>query len=125
MKYMRPWNNNQKPPPNRFQTRYQAPHQNNPQRYPQPCPEPTKNPASYQPNLPNKTSEPQDILTLVEPRIIWDKYGIENHYARDCLAKIPQKPKVKDFAYYAYSAQELAESEKECVTTISRNVGWT
>lgn len=67
---MRPWNNNQKPPPNRFQTRYQAPHQNNPQRYPQPCPEPTKNPASYQPNLPNKTSEPQDILTLVEPRII-------------------------------------------------------
>ena len=50
------------------------------------------------------------------------KCGHANHFAKDCLADIPQKPKIKDSAYYARRAQEMAESEKAFVTTVSRDV---
>ena len=47
------------------------------------------------------------------------KYGHANHFAKDCLVEVPPKQKVKDSAYYARRAQELAESEKAFVTTMA------
>lgn len=115
MKFNSPWNNNQKLPPNRFQTLYQAPHQNNPQTYLKP----TENPPSYRPNLLNQNLEPKEFPTSVKPRFTCHKYGLGNHYERDCQDEIPSKPKVKDSSYYTHRAQELAESEKTFVTSVS------
>ena len=38
------------------------------------------------------------------------------------MADIPQKLKIKDSTYYAHKAQEMPESEKAFVTTVSRDV---
>ena len=50
------------------------------------------------------------------------KCGHANHFAKDCLADAPQKPKIEDSAYYVRKAQEMAKSEKAFVTTISIDV---
>lgn len=50
------------------------------------------------------------------------KCGLGNHYAKDCQADPPVKPKVMDFAYYDRKAQELAASEKAFVSIVSLNV---
>lgn len=125
MKYWCPWDNNQKPFPNRFQTNpqqttYQAPQQNNPQPYLKP----TENPLSYWPNFPNQSLETHNHSTSssVKPKLIFHKNSLRNHYAWDFQAEELPEPKVKDFAYYARRAQELAESGKAFVATVSRNV---
>ena len=50
------------------------------------------------------------------------KCGHANHFAKDCLDDAPQKPKIKDSAYYVRKSQEMDESEKAFVTTVSRDV---
>ena len=50
------------------------------------------------------------------------KRGHANHFAKDCLDDITQKPKIKVSTYYARKAQEMAESEKAFVTIVSRDV---
>lgn len=91
---------------------------------PQPYLKPAENPTSYRPNLLNQASVPQNHSTppSVKPTLICHRYGLVNHFAKDCQAADPPKPKVKDFVYYTRHDQELAESEKAFVDTASWNV---
>ncbi|XP_023770935.1 uncharacterized protein LOC111919603 [Lactuca sativa] len=120
MKYKRPFNSSYKP----YQNRFHAPHQNNPQTFSTPEPKPSENPPSYKPNLPkiSSTSEPSQNTKSDKPKILCHKFGQPNHFAKDCLADAPQKPKIKESAYYVRRVQEMAESEKAFVTTVSRDV---
>ena len=113
MKYKHPFNPNHKP----YHNYFQAPYQSNPQ----PFPKPSENPPAYKPNIstPNHTSESPENPKSEKPKIICHKCGHENHYAQDCLAEAPQKPKIKDSTYYACRAQEMAASEKTFVITVS------
>ena len=56
------------------------------------------------------------------PKIVCHKCGHGNHFGKDYMAKAIQKPKIKDSAYYACRAQEMAASEKVFITTVTRDV---
>ena len=59
---------------------------------------------------------------IIKSKIVCHKCGLVNHFAKDCLAEISQKLMVKDSSFYARKSQELPESEKDFVTTVSRSV---
>ncbi|XP_052621758.1 uncharacterized protein LOC128127334 [Lactuca sativa] len=121
MKYKRPFNSSYKS----YQNRFNTPHQNHPQPYTSSEPKQTsENPQKYEPNLtkPHSTPKSSKNLNSEKPKILCHKCGHAKHFAKDCLADAPQKPKIKDSAYYVRKAQELAESEKAFVTTVSRDV---
>ncbi|XP_052622501.1 uncharacterized protein LOC128127835 [Lactuca sativa] len=121
MKYKRPFNPSYKP----YQNRFSTPHQNHPQPYFALEPKRTsENPPAYKPNLtkPNSTSESSQNSNSEKPKIMCHKCGHANHFAKDCLVDAPQKPTVKDSAYYVRKAQETAESEKAFVTIVSRDI---
>ena len=62
-----------------------------------------KNPPTYKPNIykPKSTPKPQQIPKSEKPKIVCHKCGHTNHFAKDCIADILQKPKVKDSTYNA------------------------
>lgn len=65
---------------------------------------------------------PHPTLPTKKPKVVGYKYGLTNHFERDCQADPPVKPKIKDSTYYDRSVQELAKSEKGFIAIISRNV---
>nr|KAJ0197101.1 hypothetical protein LSAT_V11C700370380 [Lactuca sativa] len=112
MKYKRPWNPTHKPYHNGFQafTRIILNHFLNLQR------------THLLTNPTSRHQESYDNMKSYTPKIVCHKCGHGNHFGKDYMAKAIQKPKIKDSAYYACRAQEMAASEKVFITTVTRDV---